>query len=523
MSICQIRLRFGFTCILCCCATCGVNVAPTEPDAWPPLNATATDEPPDDSLHPGGIAEPVVLEVTAGAPICCDGYERVFEARIGAEVVSPPATCHWDFDDGRFADGCRVSHRFAWAGEYTPSVSVTMPDGTKLVGAVDVTVGYATSDPPDDGHTGVVQIEYLAGPEGDTAPGRYEVAWRFLDIGPHAGVQLRRGCCECPSADSQVLTPDAEGIYTTMVDIPEDRAAWYFVRYTLAGVEHFGSAIDVYPPLSRANAAPRSRVIWPFVGSRAKPESLAAALSSKLITDVAIFAGNRDTSDTLDAPQTQEAITIARREGVELILVRYLWPTQPGPSAELTTLFDVAHYVREIELLRQEADRIGAGSVGFDAETYGPTPLTDHFRAPDGFLPEDYDALVATIDEVVSQSGQVDFILPAGSVRDYHPYGALAALARKRISESTYYDNEQDIGWIPYSYDLAGMYLNVSKDHPVWPTKPYFLPSEMFGEKAYIWRRKEGLMIWPKEDRTGEVADLLAVFAGQCSANPNFR
>ena len=217
---------------------------------------------------------------------------------------------------------------------------------------------------------------------------------------------------------------------------------------------------------------------------------------------------------------TIEAIAIAQQEGLELILIRYLWPTQPGPAAELTTLLNAAHYVREIELLRREANRIGAASVGFDTETYGPTPLSDHFRAEDGFLLEDYNALVATIAEVVGQSGQVDFVLPAGSVRENHPYGALAALGRKRISESTYYDNEQDIDWIPYSYDLAGMYVNVTKDHPERPLKPYFLPHEVFGDKAHVWRRTEGLMIWPREQLAGEVADLLAVFAGACSANP---
>jgi hypothetical protein len=497
-----------------------------------------------DSLLPATVEESdnalehAKLEVTVTAPFCCESLGRVFEAQLVLAADYPPATCYWLFGDGRDAYGCRVSHRFYWPGEYTSTVTVTLSDGTTLTSALNVAVGYSSDDymddsqdvdsdkldpdVPDDAVPGVLRVEYLAGPEGPTSPGRYEVAWRFPDAAPDSGVRLRSGCCECPSADSSVLVPDVAGIYTATIDIPHDRSSWYFVTYLLDGEELAGPVVHAVTHSYQASAGQQSIVIWPFVGSRAEPDSVATALRSGLITHVAIFAGNRTTSDTLDALQTREAIAIAQRENTELILIRILLPTQPGPTAEVATLFDRSYYVQEIELLREEADRIGAASIGLDTETYGLTPLADHFRAQDGFLADDFNALVETINEVVAQTGQVDFVLPAGSVRENHPYGALAALGRQRISESTYYDNEQDIDWIPYLYDLAGMYMNVRKDHPERPMKPYFLPWEVFGEKAYIWQRTHGLMIWPKEELSLEVADMLATFAGQCPANPDY-
>lgn len=374
----------------------------------------------------------------------------------------------------------------------------------------------------EDGVDGV-QIQYLAGPEGDAEPGQYEVAWRFLDSLPKSDVRLIRGCCECQAFDSDVLTPDEEGVYTAAVEIPDDRSVWYFVRCALAGDPHATAAVHVNSPLSGTTVPPQSTVIWSFVGSRDEPESVAVALRSKLITHVAIFSGNRVTSDFLNAPQTREAIAVAKEAGVELILIRYLWQTQPSADTELSVLSDVDYYVREIDLARRDAVLIGAVYVGFDTETYGPTAIAAHFRAPDGFLEEDYHSLAATLAEVISQVGQVDFVLPAGSGRRNHPYTALAGLGKQRISESTYYDNERDIDSIPYSYELAGMHTNVVKDRSGRPTKPYFLPEEVFGNKSHIWKRKEGLMIWPREFRAGEVADLLSSFAGQCPANPDFQ
>lgn len=222
--------------------------------------------------------------------------------------------------------------------------------------------------------------------------------------------------------------------------------------------------------------------------------SPAAGATCRWYFDDGRFSGNRITSHTLDKLQTREAIAIAKDAGVELILIRYLWQTQPSAATELGILLDTDYCAREIERIRQEAERIGAALVGFDTETYGRTQLHDYFRASD-FLEEDYDVLVETIDAVVEQVGQVDFVLPAGAARHNHPYTALSGLGKQRISEGTYYDNEENIAAIKYPYELSGMYMNVIKKNERLPWKPYFLPGEVFGDKAYIWRRKEGLMI----------------------------
>lgn len=258
-------------------------------------------------------------------------------------------------------------------------------------------------------------------------------------------------------------------------------------------------------------------VIWCFSGKRDEPESLAHALRSKLITHVAFFVGNRRTSDTLHKSQTRTAIAMAKAASdpaVELILVRFLWQTQPSPQSQLSALSDVDYYLGEIELLRKEARQIGARYVALDTETYGPTPLTAHFRSK-RFARDGYEKLVLTVQEVVRKAGKVDFVLPAGSGRRNHPYIALAGLGKQRISEGTYYDNAKSIRAIRYPYEISGMYMNVTKKNERHPWNRFFLPQDVFGDRASVWQEKEGLMIWPRENRAGEVARLMEDFARQ--------
>jgi hypothetical protein len=267
--------------------------------------------------------------------------------------------------------------------------------------------------------------------------------------------------------------------------------------------EHFKT-----PP---AGAAP---AIWSFSGWRDEAESVETALASGLITHVAVLVGSRETSDTLRKPQTQAAIAVAKAAGVKLILVRFLWRTQPKDGFGVQTLTDPAHYVREINLLRDEAAEIGASLVGFDTEAYGPTAITEHMRKRT-FTKEHYDGIAATIAAVVEQVGQVDFILPAGSSKANHPYMAIARFGKQRISEGTYYDRTDypDWSWIKYPYEIPGLYVNVEKENATNPHLRYYLPSEVFGSKAHIWQSKQGLFIWPREGRASEVAGLLLDFS----------
>lgn len=269
------------------------------------------------------------------------------------------------------------------------------------------------------------------------------------------------------------------------------------------------------------NQTPRSTVIWSFVGSRDESESLATALRSQLITHVAIFAGNRFTSDALDSTHTVEAIAIAKEAGVKLILVRNIWRSKPDPDYGLSVLTDVDFYVREMELLREEANRVGADYVAFDTEAYGITSLSEYFRMPGGFVEEDFDAVVGTINQVIGLTGQVDFVLPAGSNKNFHPYRAIAGLGKQRISEHTYYDNEEITDSITYPFEIAGMYVNVTKENKNRHWLAYYLPEEVFGDKAHIWKQRNGLMIWPREYYAAEVARELVIFAAQCSRDPN--
>ena len=279
--------------------------------------------------------------------------------------------------------------------------------------------------------------------------------------------------------------------------------------------------------MARAESANRKRralslntdkpVIWCFVGSRDKSESLKVAIESGLITHVAIFAGNRVTSDTLSKPNTKEAIDIAKRaqaNGIELILVRYLWQTQPSPHTELATLTDEDYYAAEIDTLRAEARTIGAKYIGLDTEAYGPTPITTHIRSK-RFSRESYDEIKAAVNAAVEKVGKVDFVLPAGSARRNHPYLALANLGEKRIAEGTYYDNPDRINSIKYPYEIAGMYMNVKKENERHTHLKYFVPMDVFSEHKDIWQQKQGLMIWPREHRALEVAEKLLEFSKQ--------
>lgn len=250
-------------------------------------------------------------------------------------------------------------------------------------------------------------------------------------------------------------------------------------------------------------------VIWPFVGSRDTAESVCVALRSGLITHVAIFAGNRGTSDTLTKPETQLAIDIAKRHGAALILVRYLWRTQPPSPVQL--LYEPMWYRSEIQTLRAEAFSIGARYIGMDVEAYGPTPITEHMRLRQ-FDKASYDRVVQAVKAATDYAGPVDFVLPTGSARANHPYIALAGLGRNRISEETYYDRTDysDWAWIRAPFDVPGFYMDTSKENPVYPHLQYYLPAEVFSDKQHLWRNT-GVFLWPREHRASEVARELLI------------
>lgn len=243
-------------------------------------------------------------------------------------------------------------------------------------------------------------------------------------------------------------------------------------------------------------------IIWPYYQPRdPRAESLVWALRSGLITHVAIMAGNRQTSDTLDHPDTRNAIALAQIKRVPLILVRFLWPTQPCKESEIETLYDVDFYVREIEQLREEARVRGIPFVGLDTEAYGPTQIHEYFRQP-RFPLEVYVAVSDATREAARQIGEVDFVFPAGSSRASHPYMALAMLGLQRISETTYYDRPVVID---YPYEIAGMYISTSKTREGHPEASYYLPIEVFGDKAHVWWNAGGLFLWHEHEDVGKL------------------
>lgn len=254
--------------------------------------------------------------------------------------------------------------------------------------------------------------------------------------------------------------------------------------------------------------------IWAFTGSRDEAESVRIAIRSGRINRLAIFAGNRVTSNTLDKAETAFAVGYAHQYGIPIILCRFIWETQPGPNTELTVLEDWEYYADQITLLQDEAKSIGARYTMFDTEAYGPTPITGLMRAPQAeHTGIRFNAIAAVVNTATRMNGQVDFVLPCGSLtRTWHPYLALAGLGKQRIAEGTYHDrpninNALAFDDNPYTFDITGMYTGPTKGEN--PDMPLFTAAEVFGGDAYLWRRKEGLFIWPLESHAQAVAETL--------------
>ncbi len=193
-------------------------------------------------------------------------------------------------------------------------------------------------------------------------------------------------------------------------------------------------------------------------------------------THVMILAGHRETSDTLDKPETQQMIEFCHLQDVPIILTRFLLGTQ-----RVKTLYDPRFYIEQIALVREEALRVGAKYTGFDTEAYQHGVINTYFKLAEFNRARTVDIAMA-VGRARGAVGQVDYILPAGSVRPHHPLVALARLGRNRISETTYYDRNVEI---PYPWEITGLYISTSKKRE---GAPYYLPSEV--------RRFRRVMLW---------------------------
>ena len=255
-------------------------------------------------------------------------------------------------------------------------------------------------------------------------------------------------------------------------------------------------------------------IIWFHNAGADSIEALKAALASEIPNHVMIYARHRECFDWEAMPNVLEAIQIVKDSPAKLIWSRCLWPYWDQSNIKPEDFFNPGYYVREIDLLQLEAEQIGADHFAFDTEPYGDSIMKRYLQGTD-LTADEWDRLQDTMAIVTRIMGQVDYVYPCGHLRPMQGWNVLAALGEKGISENTYYDNEDILNRIWYEYDIFGAYLNLVKERPGYPTKPYYLVPTLF-QMSHRWVDKKGLFLYPRERSALEVAkELLAYSKGR--------
>ncbi len=255
-------------------------------------------------------------------------------------------------------------------------------------------------------------------------------------------------------------------------------------------------------------------VIWFHNAGADSIEALKAALASEIPNHVMIYARHRECFDWESMPNVLEAIQIVKDSPAKLIWSRNLWPYWDQIGIELGDFFNPAYYINEIRILRLEAKWIGVDFVALDIEAYGNSIMKRYLQGTD-LITRERNRLQDTMATVTRITGQVDYVYPCGHLRPMQGWNVLAALGEKGISENTYYDNEDILNRIWYEYDIFGAYLNLVKERPGYPTKPYYLVPTLF-QMSHRWVDKKGLFLYPRERSALEVAkELLAYSKGR--------
>ncbi len=253
-------------------------------------------------------------------------------------------------------------------------------------------------------------------------------------------------------------------------------------------------------------------IIWYHNGATNSIESLKIALSSGLVNHVMIYARHRDCLDWESMPNVLEAIQLVKDSSAKLIWSRCLWPYWDQSNIKPEYFFNVAYYLAEIELVRLEAEEMGADFVALDIEAYGHSIMKVPISRGDWLYPSQQTVMRNTVSEVVEAVGQVDFIYPAGNARrPAAPWNFLSKLGKNPISEDTYHNNSERLAQIWYEYKIFGAYLNTTKVREDRPELNYYLVPEIF-EKVHLWAGK-GLFLYSKEGNALAVAQALLAYS----------
>lgn len=259
-----------------------------------------------------------------------------------------------------------------------------------------------------------------------------------------------------------------------------------------------------------------STVIWYHNPIGHSPESLRAALSSKLVTHVLIKPMHRYDLLLTDS-RVQVAIKIVRGfEDVKFIWGQSLWPWYRNQEVIQRFIVDPDYYVREIRQVRKEKEIVGADFTALDTEPYGKSVMIPVIKGKNVDFKTIYPRIVDAVNTATERVGKVDFVFPAGMSNKLHPYNALAALGKKRIAEYTYYDNPTRLRRIKIPHDVPGFYVNTQRENAKYPGLPFFTVEQMFLRRE-LWEAKDAIFVYPGNNEN-EVAQALVDYARKIGA-----
>jgi len=190
-----------------------------------------------------------------------------------------------------------------------------------------------------------------------------------------------------------------------------------------------------------------------------------------------------------------ELVQRLQKTGARLIWCRCLWPYYKNQGIGLRILGDPNYYVREIRALRDEARAMKADGVALDVEPYGHSPIKSWFKAGGGLTHRERTALQEAVRAALEEVGQVDFVLPAGSLRKEHPYNVLSSLGESRISETTYTQQAGQPRAAPYPYEIFGAHVSGRKWSFASAGRTCYLVRELL-DRSQVWSDKQGLFLY---------------------------
>jgi hypothetical protein len=249
-------------------------------------------------------------------------------------------------------------------------------------------------------------------------------------------------------------------------------------------------------------------IIWFHAVKSNSMESLRTALASRLPNHVMISYMHRRDADWQKSQEALEAIDLVKKSGARLIWCRDLWPYYKNQGIGESVLIDPNYYVQEIRTLRTEAVAMKADAVALDVEPYGHSPLKPLFKSGLKLSRQNLKAMAQAIQSAIQQTGQVEFVLPAGSLQKDHPYNLLSRLGVLRISEHTYYQDGGTVRPVPYPFEIFGAHVSGRKWSFAPTGKSCFLVDELF-DRSQVWSAKQGLFLFASGPDSPSVAKAL--------------